>query len=227
MAGRKEIKIGTVQNTDNNITNVSLVYDFDKYYINIDPKYWDVRRGQWKNGKWIPIADATQVNQLIEQACKKAERIGWLPPSHPTVQEPPQPVTQPEPQQAVHSPKQQKKQSLFTRLRHIFTGCIVLIAVYFAFAPASKNTESPMKQNNQAYSAASIRQKPPPVAPIANTNNKSTAPLIIYIGNRKTHKFHWPGCSSVKQMYGSNMVEFATRDAAVNAGYVPCQRCHP
>lgn len=47
-----------------------------------------------------------------------------------------------------------------------------------------------------------------------------------YIGNRNTGKFHYPSCSSVKQMKESNKISL-TYDEAISGGYVPCKRCNP
>lgn len=58
--------------------------------------------------------------------------------------------------------------------------------------------------------------------PVGNENFE-----VSYIGNRKTRKFHYSHCSSVDEMNKSNVVEFGSRDEAVNSGYVPCKRCHP
>lgn len=46
-----------------------------------------------------------------------------------------------------------------------------------------------------------------------------------YIGNANTHKFHKPTCSYLPAE--SNQVIFETREEAIEAGYVPCGRCHP
>ena len=48
-----------------------------------------------------------------------------------------------------------------------------------------------------------------------------------YIGNKNTKKFHYPTCSSVGQMKESNKVTLASRDEAINKGYVPCKKCNP
>jgi micrococcal nuclease len=48
-----------------------------------------------------------------------------------------------------------------------------------------------------------------------------------YIGNRNTKKLHYATCSSVGQMNPANKVPFATRAAAIAAGYVPCKICRP
>lgn len=46
-----------------------------------------------------------------------------------------------------------------------------------------------------------------------------------YIGNVNSKKFHLPTCSSLPQE--ENRVYFATRGAAVDAGYAPCGLCKP
>ena len=48
-----------------------------------------------------------------------------------------------------------------------------------------------------------------------------------FIGNKNTKKFHKAGCSSVKEMKDKNKVPLASREEAVDAGYVPCKRCNP
>ena len=67
--------------------------------------------------------------------------------------------------------------------------------------------------------------------PSSGSSNKSSGSssgsTTAYIGNRNSKVFHRPSCSSVDQMKSSNKVPFSSRDAAVNAGYRPCQRCNP
>jgi len=49
-----------------------------------------------------------------------------------------------------------------------------------------------------------------------------------YILNTNTHKFHYPSCSSVKQMSEKNKQAYnGTRDEVIGMGYDPCGRCHP
>lgn len=50
---------------------------------------------------------------------------------------------------------------------------------------------------------------------------------LAYVGNRNTRKFHHDHCSSVRQMADRNKVYIDTREEAIAAGYVPCQRCRP
>lgn len=48
-----------------------------------------------------------------------------------------------------------------------------------------------------------------------------------YIGNRRSHVFHRPSCSSVTQMNRSNRVYLESRQEAIDKDYTPCGRCHP
>lgn len=48
-----------------------------------------------------------------------------------------------------------------------------------------------------------------------------------YIGNKRSHVFHKPSCSSVSQMNDYNRVYFESRQAALDKDYSPCGRCHP
>ena len=63
------------------------------------------------------------------------------------------------------------------------------------------------------------------VAPAAPAQAANTH---TYVLNTNTHKFHIPGCSSVKKMKESNkwIVEM-TRDEVVAMGYDPCGNCNP
>lgn len=49
-----------------------------------------------------------------------------------------------------------------------------------------------------------------------------------YILNTNTKKFHYPDCSSVKQMAEKNKQEYTgNRDDVISMGYDPCKRCKP
>lgn len=54
------------------------------------------------------------------------------------------------------------------------------------------------------------------------------APVVTYVLNTNTHKFHLPNCPSVTDMKPKNREDFyGSRDEAIAAGYQPCGRCHP
>lgn len=57
---------------------------------------------------------------------------------------------------------------------------------------------------------------------------ESTKASISYVLNTNTKKFHYPSCSSVKQMKESNKQYFeGDRDDVIARGYVPCKKCNP
>ena len=49
----------------------------------------------------------------------------------------------------------------------------------------------------------------------------------MYIGNKKSMKFHSPTCRSVTQMSEKNKVELHSREEAIERGYKPCGDCNP
>lgn len=59
----------------------------------------------------------------------------------------------------------------------------------------------------------------------ASSASAASADEESYIGNLNSKKFHLPSCSSLPKE--DNRVYFATRDAAVEAGYTPCGLCNP
>ena len=49
-----------------------------------------------------------------------------------------------------------------------------------------------------------------------------------YVANTNTMKFHYPSCSSVKDIADHNRWNFnGTRNTLISQGYVPCKRCDP
>ena len=67
-----------------------------------------------------------------------------------------------------------------------------------------------------------------PAQPAINTQADSVQPLIsedYFIGNINSKKFHRSSCSHLP--LEKNRVFFATREAAINAGYSPCGICKP
>lgn len=61
-----------------------------------------------------------------------------------------------------------------------------------------------------------------------NASPSESPASITYICNTNTGKFHYPICTSVKQMNEKNKLPVATtREDLINQGYVPCKRCNP
>ena len=54
-----------------------------------------------------------------------------------------------------------------------------------------------------------------------------TTPALAsdYLGNPRSMKFHYASCRTIK--HPERFVEFDSRGAAVEAGYVPCGVCKP
>ena len=60
----------------------------------------------------------------------------------------------------------------------------------------------------------------------ANTEEESEE--ITFVLNTNTRKFHYPYCSSVKDIKDKNKRETTlSRDEIINQGYTPCKRCNP
>ncbi len=49
----------------------------------------------------------------------------------------------------------------------------------------------------------------------------------MYIGNKRSLRFHYPTCRSVTQMSEKNRIEFFSREEAIERGYKPCGDCNP
>lgn len=48
-----------------------------------------------------------------------------------------------------------------------------------------------------------------------------------FVGSKNSDVYHWPWCSSAKQIKPSNQVRFDTAADAQKAGYRPCSQCKP
>lgn len=66
------------------------------------------------------------------------------------------------------------------------------------------------------------------LAAVPVRTEKTTADTeVLYIGNKKSMRFHYPDCHSVSQMKDKNKVEFSSREEAIDSGYIPCGDCRP
>ena len=73
-----------------------------------------------------------------------------------------------------------------------------------------------------------VTETPKEEAIVAPVVNKQAEKRVTYIGNANTKVFHYPSCSSVKQMKESNKREFyGTSTEVKNQGYKSCGRCNP
>lgn len=67
-----------------------------------------------------------------------------------------------------------------------------------------------------------------PTTTTVTTTQTTKSKGTNYILNTNTKKFHYPGCSSVKQMKESNKKEYTgDRSDVISQGYDPCKRCNP
>lgn len=57
---------------------------------------------------------------------------------------------------------------------------------------------------------------------------ESAEPVMNYVLNTNTHRFHYPWCDSVSEMKDKNREEYTgLRSTLIAEGYVPCGRCNP
>lgn len=83
---------------------------------------------------------------------------------------------------------------------------------------SEKPAGSPAPSSSAAPATETAGNQTPESVPQGNT----------YILNTNTKKFHYPNCSSVKQMKESNkQVYTGSREDIINQGYEPCKRCNP
>lgn len=86
-------------------------------------------------------------------------------------------------------------------------------------------SQSVSKQNN---SGKTDTQKAVVQTEVSKETEASVSTGTDYILNTNTKKFHYPSCSSVKQMKESNKKEYTgSRDDLIAQGYDPCKRCNP
>ena len=80
---------------------------------------------------------------------------------------------------------------------------------------------------------AEATPEPTPDATPAPTPEPTPEPtkdpaIHTYVLNTNTKKFHYPSCSSVRDMKEKNKREVeCTREELIAQGYEPCGRCHP
>jgi micrococcal nuclease len=61
----------------------------------------------------------------------------------------------------------------------------------------------------------------------ASDSSASQSEDGAYIGTTTTYKFHTRDCTWGKKIKSHNAVYFATREAAIDAGFTPCKVCNP
>ena len=59
---------------------------------------------------------------------------------------------------------------------------------------------------------------PPQATPLA---------IKVYVGSKKSDKYHYPTCTSAKRILTENEIWFSSAEDAQSKGYSPCRVCKP
>ena len=93
------------------------------------------------------------------------------------------------------------------------------------------NSDSSPGGNSAVSQSAADKSGTQQAAVQTESVKETSAPVSTgteYILNTNTKKFHYPSCSSVKQMKASNKKEYTgSRDDLIAQGYDPCKKCNP
>ena len=93
------------------------------------------------------------------------------------------------------------------------------------------NSDSSSDGNSAVSQSAADKSGTQQAAVQTESVKETSAPVSTgteYILNTNTKKFHYPSCSSVKQMKASNNKEYTgSRDDLIAQGYDPCKKCNP
>ena len=55
----------------------------------------------------------------------------------------------------------------------------------------------------------------------------NTVLATTYVGSARSDKFHYIDCPAAQKIRSGNLIYFNSREAAINAGYIPCAICNP
>ena len=102
----------------------------------------------------------------------------------------------------------------------LLTAAVLFGATGFLLAPEGSRRGIDMETR------AALPEGTQPALPSPSPASEMTE-ASGYTGNKNSHVFHRPGCSSLSHTAEKNRVPFDTRQAALDAGYTPCQRCNP
>lgn len=93
------------------------------------------------------------------------------------------------------------------------------------------NSDSSSGGNSAVSQSAADKSGTQQAAVQTESVKETSAPVSTgteYILNTNTKKFHYPSCSSVKQMKASNKKKYTgSRDDLIAQGYDPCKKCNP
>ena len=111
-------------------------------------------------------------------------------------------------------------------------GITIDYATGDSWLSSEKGNSDSSSGGNSAVSQSAADKSGTQQAAVQTESVKATsAPVSTgteYILNTNTKKFHYPSCSSVKQMKASNKKEYTgSRDDLIAQGYDPCKKCNP
>ena len=95
-------------------------------------------------------------------------------------------------------------------------------------APPTEPPTEPATTVPPSESTAPPTTNPPTEPATESTTPPSEGTPQDYVLNKNSKKFHYPSCSSAKQIKDTNREDFyGTRDELLAMNYSPCGRCHP
>ena len=111
-------------------------------------------------------------------------------------------------------------------------GITIDYATGDSWLSSEKGNSDSSSGGNSAVSQSAADKSGTQQAAVQTESAKETSALVStgteYILNTNTKKFHYPSCSSVKQMKASNKKEYTgSRDDLIAQGYDPCKKCNP
>lgn len=88
------------------------------------------------------------------------------------------------------------------------------------------SVDTDKKSDADVFAPGTVPTEPPQTEPPTNAPIETVTQ--DYVLNTNTKKFHYPSCSSVKDIKPSNRSDYSgTRDDIINQGYKSCKRCNP
>lgn len=97
---------------------------------------------------------------------------------------------------------------------------------YTTAAPTEAATETPATED--AFTNAEATAEEAGLYPSADILSQPDENAQAYVLNTNTKKFHYPTCSSVKQIKSKNRQDvYMNREAIISDGFEPCKRCNP
>lgn len=93
-----------------------------------------------------------------------------------------------------------------------------------------KKEEKPKEEKKVAEPAPApvVEPAPAPAPVVEEAPAPAQSSAQPYVLNTNSHKFHYPGCKSVKKMKDSNRCDVtSTREEIISQGYDPCKNCNP